>query len=238
MNLADVWIANSVTCKEYICPYTKKPLFIVPNAVDINDYKWINYKKNTTEKGDLYVNIINLGGIQPWKNQLEFIEMAILLLQNNKKLKFYVVGPTIDQEYKNRLDEVISNAGYSNNIIFTGLQNNIPKILSQMDILVHNNINESFGRIYIEAMAAGIPVVTYNSETAKEILSNGKTGVLIPIGDKSKMVLAITELINSSEKRIKIGKFGRTKVRDEYSVDKQFKRINNIYNKILTNKYE
>ena len=169
---------------------------------------------------------------------MEFIEIAILLLQNKKNLKFYVVGPTIDQEYKNRLDEVISNAGYSNNIIFTGLQNNIPKILSQMDILVHNNINESFGRIYIEAMAAGIPVVTYNSETAKEILSNGKAGVLIPIGDKSKMVLAITELLNSSEKRIKIGKFGRTKVRDEYSVDKQFKKINNIYNKILTDKYE
>ena len=60
MNLANVWIANSVTCKKYIYPYTKKPLFIVPNAVDINDYTWINYKKNTTEKDDLYVNIIKI----------------------------------------------------------------------------------------------------------------------------------------------------------------------------------
>ncbi|MBI04416.1 MAG: hypothetical protein CMI96_01200 [Pelagibacteraceae bacterium] len=233
INFADSVIANSSTCKDHIAPFIKKPIFTIVNAIDIECYNKTSINKNDSLRKNSKIKIINVGGIQRLKNQKDFVEIAVKLLKEIKNIEFYIVGAVIDNNYYNLIKNLISKSGYSDHFILTGHIDDMASMLSKMDILVHNNVIESFGRVYIEAMGAGVPVVTYSSGPARDILSNGEAGILVAENNQEEMVFELTELINSNLKRKNLGEFGRKKVNQEYGIELQLRKIIEVYNLII-----
>lgn len=146
-----------------------------------------------------------IGGINPWKNQNDFVKVAKKVLEERKDITFYLAGEIVFEDYRNELISVIINSGKENNVIFTGFISNIPAFLSQIDFTVHTMPYESFGRVFLESMAAKKPVVAFNSGGASEIIVDGKTGILVPVGDIDSMSKAICRLIDDSELRLHMG---------------------------------
>ncbi len=138
------------------------------NSVDLQDF--LSVDKHTPKVREEFhistdVSIIaTVGHITPEKRHEDFIRAAIRIHSDFPDTRFMLVGKILEyhQDYYAHLKSLISSLGLDEAVIFTDLRQDIPNILSEIDILVHPRSNEGFGRVLIEAMAAGKPVVTVN----------------------------------------------------------------------------
>jgi len=98
-----------------------------------------------------------------------------------------------------------------------------------LDILVHCSTEpEPFGRVIIEGMAAGLPVVAYGHGAVPEIVLAGETGVLAPPRDVEALAQAIAGLVGNPEVRASLGAAGRQRARDCYDIRPLTARIEAI----------
>ena len=86
---------------------------------------------------------------------------------------------------------------------------------------------DSFPTVILEAMASGLPVIATKSGGAEEMVTDGETGFLIPIGNVEKGTAALERLLQSETLRLKMGEAGREKVLREYSFEQFSNKIKN-----------
>jgi glycosyltransferase involved in cell wall biosynthesis len=124
------------------------------------------------------------------------------------------VNPYIDE-----LHALIAKAGAKARFGWPGYIADPRKVMSEIDILVHSADHESFGRVIVEGMAAGLPVVGVNGGGVAEIVVDGKTGLLVPPDDSRAMAKAIEELARDPARRAELGRAGRQRALDTYSLE-------------------
>jgi glycosyltransferase involved in cell wall biosynthesis len=91
-------------------------------------------------------------------------------------------------------------------------------IMSQIDVLVHPADNESFGRVVVEAMAAGLPVVGTRGGGVAEIVRHGQTGLLARPDDPADLATCIERLVRDAGERRALGRAGRERAISTYSL--------------------
>lgn len=110
--------------------------------------------------------------------------------------------------YVKTLEEEAARLGIATRIRFLGQRQDVPELLSAANIHCQPNTGpEPFGIALIEALAAGLPVVTTSIGAAPEII-DGSCGVLVPPGDASSLAEALRELIESPVRRVELGRGG------------------------------
>ena len=97
--------------------------------------------------------------------------------------------------------------------------------MQQADVLLHCADSEGFGWVILEAMTVGLPVVSSSVEGPKDIIQDGETGFLVPMGETSGYVKAVRSLLNSSELSQLIRKKGRESVEQKIFGAKESKGI-------------
>lgn len=101
------------------------------------------------------------------------------------------------------------------NVHFLGFQNNPHKYVKNSDVFVLSSKSEGFGNVITEALAVGTPVISTNCMSGpKEILKNGKCGLLVDVGDIKQLSLSMKKLLSNSKLREKLVKEGRKEVRN------------------------
>jgi glycosyltransferase involved in cell wall biosynthesis len=90
----------------------------------------------------------------------------------------------------------------------------MPDVLAAMDVFVLCSRNEGFGRVLVEAMASGVPVVSTDVGGAAEVLDEGKAGVLVSSGEPEKLAAAVMQILrdDSLYRRLQTG--GRNRAAD------------------------
>jgi glycosyltransferase involved in cell wall biosynthesis len=91
--------------------------------------------------------------------------------------------------------------------------------MSQIDVLVHPADHESFGRVVVEAMAAGLPVVGVRGGGVGEIVRDGETGLLADADDAAGLAACIERVGRNEELRRSLGTAGRRRALDTYSLE-------------------
>jgi glycosyltransferase involved in cell wall biosynthesis len=104
--------------------------------------------------------------------------------------------------------------------------------MRSLDILVHPCDVEPFGRIAIEAMAAGTPVVGPKAGGISETVVDAETGLLVN-PDPSSFAEATQRLIRDRGLRQRMGRAGQAHVGRTYTVDRQVERLTNVYSEII-----
>lgn len=140
-------------------------------------------------------------------------------------------------EDKNMLKKIIVENDLSNNVRLMPTSKNLNEEILNSSIYALSSRYETFGMVVVEAMALGVPCVSYTTEGPSEIIKNGEDGILVsPIDDIDVFANAINELIEDKDKRIKIGKKAKKNVQ-RYSMNnigiKWEKIISNIKNNKL-----
>ena len=129
--------------------------------------------------------------------------------------------PGVSDLQANKLDDKVIFRGYQN-------KESINELLCDSSIYVMTSHTESFGLVLIEAMSAGVPCLAYTSaQGANEIISNGVDGYLIKDRNEDEMIEKISELINDSKLRNKLGLNAKEKAK-EFSKEKIVKIWENI----------
>jgi glycosyltransferase involved in cell wall biosynthesis len=173
-----------------------------------------------------------IGRISPWKGQDIFLKAAARLRRDFNEVVFRVIGDPLfgEEAYQRQLLALCTELDLGDRVQFTGFVSNIPEQLADLDIVVHSSvIGEPFGQVIIEAMAAGKPLIATDGGGVPEIVVDGATGLLVPMGDVEAMAAAMDRLVSNPKIRERMGRSGRDRARRVFHIDQTVKKLHRVY---------
>jgi glycosyltransferase involved in cell wall biosynthesis len=177
-----------------------------------------------------------IGHFAPLKGFEELIEAMAKVIREGCNVRLIIVGGSIYQNsecYKQKLFSLVYSLGLKDRIIFTGFRKDIPSLVAAFDIFVLPSRSEGFGRVNLEAMAMGKPVISTNVGGIPEVVLDGVTGILVQPANRKDLARAIMKLVNDPELRESLGREGRRRVEEHFNLQAHVQRIQEIYGKIL-----
>jgi len=214
---------------------------IIPNGLDLYEFSKKPVKGNELrskyriDKGALVIGMVGNLGTELKRHDI-FLALAGELAITFPNLKFIVFGKSknLDQTaYTKRLRSLAQELNLENKVIWAGFEDQPAAIMNSMDIMVHPALTEGSGRVVMEAMAAGIPVVAMRSGGVKELIHDGETGFLLEPGNIDKMATKIKMLLECEDLRKKIGDNARKYANEHFSDQATMDAIVKVYQNII-----
>jgi glycosyltransferase involved in cell wall biosynthesis len=239
--LADkiIVISNAVS-KRFSFTHHHSKLKIIYNGVDLSTFNQpLNGSKIKKELGIGQQPVVGMvSRLIPSKGHKTLVKAAECLLNKGYNVKYLIIGDVLipGDKYLGELKALVHRLGLHNHILFLGAINNVPEVLKIIDIGVLPSFNEGFGRVIIEYMAAGKPVVATNVGGIPEIVVGGRTGYLVPCGDADSLARSIVSLIDNSVSAKKMGENGRIRAEKLFSNEKNISETQELYLEILSRK--
>lgn len=216
----------------------RSKIYVVYNGIDLEKF---NERENGAvirkEFGIIDKDIIfgMVARLDPWKNYECFIEAAALVIKECPATKFLIVGKDFSESrrYEAELKKLAEGLGVGGNVIFCGERKDMPNIMAALDIFVLTSFNEPFGRVVVEAMAAGRAVIAADSGGIPEVVEDGKTGILFPFKDTRAAAKAMLRLARDKNLRELMGHRGRKRCGWLFSLKDHVENIERIYRDLV-----
>ncbi len=177
-----------------------------------------------------------IGHFSPLKGFEELLWAIAEVIGEGFNIKLAIVGETIysnSEGYKKNLLSLLDSLGLKDRIIFAGFREDIPELLASFDIFVLPSRSEGFGRVNLEAMAMRKPVISTKVGGIPEVVVDGVTGILVPPGNSKALFHAIMRLLNNPPLRESMGREGRRRVEENFTLQAHVQKIEMIYGDIL-----
>lgn len=167
-----------------------------------------------TPHGDVVV--LQVGRLERWKGHRLHLQ-ALSLLRKVPGWRYWIVGGAQrphEREYLQELRDLSVRLGVAERVIFVGERSDVPDLMAAADVFCQpNEAPEPFGRVFVEALAAGLPVVSTRMGGAVEIIDDS-CGVLVPPGDAPSLAEALRGLIADPARREALGARGPARARE------------------------
>ena len=157
-----------------------------------------------------------VGALSHRKGVDRFLEIAAEISRSIENSAFLLIGDG-DQEYKNQMKGLSKSLNIDSSTFFLGKRTDVPALLKQIELLLLTSTQEPFGRVIIEAMAAGKPVVATKSGGPSEIIVHGQTGYLADIGDIQAMSQYAVRILTDTGLSERLGAEGEKRCKQEFS---------------------
>ena len=171
---------------------------VIPRSVDLQKFNLPRAPKADKKA----FNVVMIGRITPLKGHPYFLKAMARVIHQIPSVKIQIIGdaPVKKQPYKDELILLTKRLGISGHVEFMGNRRDIPELLSRADCLVLSTITqEAFGRVIIEAQAAGVPVVATRVGGVTEVIDHERTGLLVLPKDIEAMAGAVLRILNNPE---------------------------------------
>ncbi|GGG76481.1 glycosyltransferase family 4 protein [Paenibacillus radicis (ex Gao et al. 2016)] len=180
--------------------------------------------------------LVIVGQITPWKRQEDAIQALHALLLDNRDLYLWIVGePKFRSEnevYFERLKLLVSILHMEDRVRFTGFREDIDEICNAADMLLLCSENEPFGRVIIEAMAKGTPVVATDGGGVSDIIEPGISGLLYPATDTKALAASIGSVLDDRKLRTTLSVNGRKRIEAFFSIEGAAEKLEHVYEDI------
>ena len=170
-----------------------------------------------------------VGRLTAVKGQEVLIRAASELIRRGERVFLVLLG---GGELRRELEELSFRLGISEQVRFLGWRTDVARIMVACDIFCLPSRNEGMGKVLVEAMALGKPIVASDIGGIKNIVRPGENGLLVPVGDVEAWIEAIARLCRDPERRRRMGDAGRL-IAPRYSSDEMIKMIDQLYGKLL-----
>jgi glycosyltransferase involved in cell wall biosynthesis len=167
------------------------------------------------------------------KGHRYFVEAAKALSDRSMGATFVLVG---DGPLRKRYEQMVLELGLKEKVRFLGKRDDVPSILSSLDIAVQSSTSEGLSNVILESMAAGKPVVASDVGGSSELVSDGMNGYLVPPADSRALAEAIETLLQNPRKGIQMGRVGKSMVQDKFSQKHMVENYEKLYISLLTEK--
>jgi len=175
-----------------------------------------------------------IGRLTPRKGPLFFIESLACLKKKKFPFRALIVGQAAKEKFFNKLKEKVKENDLMDEVIFTGKRDDVPVLLSALDLLVFPSVEpESFGRVVVEALALGKPVVATDIGGVKDIIEDRVNGRLIKPGDTLSLAEAVRWMLEHKEEAKNLAQRGKDKVLKEFNLKKMYQETLKVYQECL-----
>ena len=210
---------------------------VVPNGVDVvrfaragAEFDRLQFKQSKDIPADCLL-VGSIGELRTLKRHDDFLRAAAIVSRRVTGAHFIIAGvdPSASSQIRKQLEKLASQLQIENRVHFLGWLDDAEKLLLALDLFVSASETESFGLAIAEAMAAGTAVVVTETEGAREVVEDQRTGLLVPIGDVERLAESIMMLLADENKRSLLGRQARDEVNLRFSLNRMVDEIERIY---------
>ncbi len=171
--------------------------------------------------------------LAPWKGQHILIEA---LAQCPPQVTAIIVGDALfgEQDYGERLHQQVTTLGLENRVKFLGFRSDIPLLMAACDLVAHTSTSpEPFGRVIVEAMLCGRPVVAAKAGGAIELVEQGINGFLVTPGNPQELAQVLISCLNEKQKTVAIANNARTTASQRFDVTNINQQIAQLLKRLI-----
>jgi glycosyltransferase involved in cell wall biosynthesis len=174
-----------------------------------------------------------VGRLFPIKNHRLFLDAAATVAAQEQTARFVIVG---DGALRTALEQQAQLLGIRDRVLFTGWRRDLPGIYADLDVLAVSSDNEGTPVSAIEAMAAGCPVVATRVGGLPDLVSDQRTGRLVPRRNADALASAILDLLRNPEESRALARNAMEEVRNRFAVTRLTGDIDHLYSQLLQEK--
>jgi len=206
---------------------------VIENGIDFKNLEIEHYRKEDWGINSNTDVIGIVGRLVPVKGHKCFLRAAQIIKRESPHVKFFIVGDGPERE---RLKQMVRDLDLIDNIVFTGMVQNIFKFMKIFDILVSCSLWEGMSNSILEAMAMGKPVVATQVGGTPEIVIDGVNGFLVPPKDACLLASKVLILLRDRELCQRMGESGRIIVKERFDIKHTIRKMEDMYNNLLIEK--
>lgn len=207
---------------------------LIRNAVDSAPYQIPGQRDSCRAEFGLIPEQVLIGT----SGRLEKVKRYDLLLQafsavhdQFPRTRLMIAG---DGTLKHELEELAETLKIADAVIWTGFRKDVPRLLAAMDIYCMPSANEGLSLSILEAMAAGKPAIITEVGGARELVANGRTGLLIPPGSAAAISESLLDLLRNPEKAAALAQAGRDYVLNEFGIAQMMESYKKLYRTVAS----
>jgi len=165
------------------------------------------------------------GRLTPVKGQDVLIRAASECIGRGERILLLLLG---EGERRRDLEELARGLGIAEHVRFLGWRPDVAGVMAAFDIFCLPSLNEGMGKVLVEAMAMGKPIVASAIGGIPDLVRPGENGILVPAGDVQALSEAIARLCRDPEERRRMGEAGRG-MAPRYGVEEMVERMERLY---------
>lgn len=171
-----------------------------------------------------------IGRLSPEKCQDLFLRAAAELLTHDRDLSFVLIGIGPEEE---RLRRLAAELGIAGHVVFAGYRGDMQRVYNSLDLVVQSSSTEGMPNVVLEALLMRVPVVATDVGGTAEIVTDGKSGRLIPPNDLGALVAGMREALGDARRAAEWVDAGERTVRSDFSHNLRLQRIMAVYDQVL-----
>jgi glycosyltransferase involved in cell wall biosynthesis len=240
---ASVVTTNAAELAKKAKAFIDREIHLIPNGIDTECFKpmgrnealaetlgMAGKKKEEREER----SVVGFAGELRKKKGQEILLSAYAQLRKVRSVLLLVVGEVRQGGDRNDFDE-FQSAHPDAKVIVTGhvAHNDLPAYYSLMDVFVHPSLRDGMPNAVLEAMACEKAVIATPVGGIKDILEDGKNGVIVNVNDADMLAQKITELLDDSKKRGMLGKNARELIVNRFNQEKELEANLEVYRTLI-----
>ena len=172
-----------------------------------------------------------VGSLYPVKGHRFLLEAMPEILRRWPKAQLLVIGRgKLDVVLKEHVEQLAIGA----NVQFLGMRQDVPRLLSLMDVFVLPSLSEGLSIALLEAMASGKPVVATRVGGNPELIDHGRTGLLVQSEDAKDLAANLLKLLSDPGMMQQFGRQAVERVRQHFSMKRMVDRYRDLYARLLS----
>jgi glycosyltransferase involved in cell wall biosynthesis len=183
--------------------------------------------------GALCVGVV--GNIQEWKGQAVLVEAMAEVVRAVPQARGLIIGGVhrAGAAYGDRLQKQIHELNLNRVLSITGFRRDVADVMNALDVIVHTSVRaEPFGRVILEGMFLGKPVVASAAGGVPELIDEGHTGFLVPPREPQPLADRLIRLLRDGELRRSIGTQAQAWARDKFALERHVAAMTTLYETI------
>ena len=234
MQIIGLWFLDMFTTLNIAVSQAVKD-FMIENQISrdkkiIVIYNAIEPPHSMQKKAKIFSNkeiiIGTVGTLNVQKGMQYLIAAMPQIIKEFPKVCLEIVG---DGPYRKNLEKLIRKMKLGSSVKLTGFIKDIEEEMAKFDIYVQPSLSESFGLAIIEAMSLGLPVVATNTGGIPEVVTTGKSGILVESAKPAALAGAILELLRDTQKAVKMGKLAAEDVKIKFNLKDMVQETEKVY---------
>lgn len=227
----DCIIANAHAGKRYAVEkgFPEEKIAVIPNGIDTEYFRFdaVGRQRVRREWGinESQILIGLVGRLDPMKDHPIFLEAVSRIAREREDVRFVCVGGG-PVDYAKALKQHAADLGLTNRLIWIDSRDDMPAVLSALDIAASSSFGEGFSNVIAEAMACERPCVVTDVGDSAHIV--GELGEVVPPRDPDALAAAMARMLDRIEGNADTGRRARARIVEVFSVDRMVMRTEQV----------